>query len=255
MRLNQLKAKLLAGQPALGVSLMFPSVPLVEMIGLLGFDWVLLDCEHGSLTPESVELMALAAEAAGMTPMARPASNSPEAILRLMDRGVMGVQVPHVNTVEQAQRAVAAVRFAPLGQRGLAAASRPARYGIGLNLADYVEWVNRETLVAVQIEEAEALTNLPALLTVAGVDVFFVGPSDLSQSLGYAGRAEAPVVQQAMADAFDRIRAAGRVAGTAGGTAATARAIGQGVHYLYTHLPTLLALGNGQFRAGLPRLQ
>ena len=129
---NPMKRKLLAGQPAFGVSVMFPSPQVVDMIGRLGFDWVLIDCEHGSISVESVELMALAAEAAGITPIARPQVNSFEAIGQLMDRGVMGVQVPHVNTGDDARRAVAAVKYHPLGGRGLAAGLRSSSYGFGI---------------------------------------------------------------------------------------------------------------------------
>jgi 4-hydroxy-2-oxoheptanedioate aldolase len=91
MRTNVMKAKLLSGQPVFGVSVMFPSPQVVEMVGRLGFDWVMLDCEHGSITPDSLETLVMAAEASGITPIARPWVNSPEAILRVMDRGAMGV--------------------------------------------------------------------------------------------------------------------------------------------------------------------
>jgi 4-hydroxy-2-oxoheptanedioate aldolase len=244
---NRLKEKLLAGQPAFGVSVMFPSPQVVEMVGRLGFDWVLIDCEHGSISPESAELMAMAAELAGVTPIARPWSNSPEAILRLMDRGVMGVQVPHVNTAPDARRAVEAVKFHPLGTRGLAAGTRPADYGFGITATDYVKEANRETLVCVQLEEAEALRNLDDILRVEGVDVFFVGPSDLSQSLGYPGRSDAPEVREAMDCAFATIVAAGKVPGSTGNLQAIQAYQRKGVRYLYTHFTRLLASASKDF--------
>jgi len=244
---NRMKEKLLSGQPAFGVSVMFPSPQVVEMIGRLGFDWVLLDCEHGSLSPENVELMAMAAELAGVTPIARPWTNSPEAILRLMDRGVMGVQVPHVNTPADARQAVESVKFHPLGTRGLAAGTRPAHYGFNVSASDYVEEANRATLVCIQLEEAEALGNLDEILQVEGVDVFFIGPSDLSQSLGYPGRSDAPEVREAMDRAFAAIVAAGKVPGSAGNLQAIRGYQRKGVRYLYTHLPTLLASASREF--------
>ncbi|MBI3918050.1 MAG: hypothetical protein HY322_13700 [Betaproteobacteria bacterium] len=128
MKQNRMKEKLRAGEPVFGVSVMIPSPQIVEMVGAAGFDWVLLDCEHGTLTLESVELMAMAAEACGITAIARPVTRSPEHILQVLDRGVLGVQVPHVNTAEDARRVVAAVKFHPLGQRGLAAGTRAAAY-------------------------------------------------------------------------------------------------------------------------------
>ena len=244
---NRLKEKILAGEPAFGVSVMFPSPQIVEMVGKLGYDWVMIDCEHGSTSPESIEMMALAAETTGITPIARPWTNSAEAILRVMDRGAMGVQVPHVNTADDAKRAVEAVKYYPQGNRGLAAGSRPAEYGFGLSMADYVEEANRETLVCVQLEEEEAIRNVDEILKVEGVDVFFVGPSDLSQSMGYPGRSNVPEVRQAMDDAFAKIVAAGKAAGSAGNAQATLNYLDKGVLYLYTHLTTLLSNASSDF--------
>ena len=106
MRTNKMKEKLRAGQPAFGVSMMIPSPQTIEMVGRLGFDWVLIDCEHGTISLETVEILAMAAEASGITAIARPRTKDPDDILKVMDRGVMGVQVPHINTAEDAQQAV-----------------------------------------------------------------------------------------------------------------------------------------------------
>lgn len=247
MRKNRLKGKLRSGQAALGVSVMIPSPQIVEMVGRLGFDWVMIDCEHGTIGPESVELMAMAADAAGIAPIVRPRSRRPEDILQALDRGAMGVQVPHVNTAADARQVVQAARYYPLGCRGLAAGTRPSDYGLGLPLADYAQQANDETLVCVQLEEVEALHRIGEILQVDGVDVFFVGPSDLSQSMGYPGRVDAPQVQQAIGQAFAAILAAGKVAGSAGSMAAIARYLEQGCLYTYTHIPTLLASGAAEF--------
>ncbi len=238
---NRMKLKLLAGEPAFGVSIMFPSPQIVDIVGRLGFDWVLIDCEHGSISIESVELMVMAAETAGVTPIARPPVNGFEAIGQLMDRGVMGVQVPHVNTAEDARIAVEAVKYHPLGERGLAAGVRSASYGYGMSMSEYAEYANSETLVCVQLEETEAVRNVDEIVQVPGVDVFFVGPSDLSQSLGYPGRPDAPEVRQAMDTVFATIAAADKISGSAGNTDTTRRYLNQNVTYLYTHLTTLLS--------------
>ena len=244
---NRMKRKLLAGKPAFGVSIMFPSPHIVDIVGRLGFDWVLIDCEHGSIGIESVELMVMAAESAGVTPIARPPVNSFEAIGQLMDRGVMGVQVPHVNTADDAQRAVQAVKYHPLGERGLAAGVRSASYGYDMSMSEYAEHANNETLVCVQLEEAEAVKNVNEIVQVPGVDVFFAGPSDLSQSLGYPGRTDAPEVRQAMDTVFATIAAAGKISGSAGNTQAIQRYLDQRVTYLYTHLTTLLSTAAESF--------
>jgi 2-keto-3-deoxy-L-rhamnonate aldolase RhmA len=236
-----MKARLAAGEPAFGVSVMFPSPHVVEMLGALGFDWVLLDCEHGSLTPESVELMAMAAAASGMTPIARPMTKSPEHIAQVLDRGVMGVQVPHVVTADDARAVVQAVKYHPLGKRGLAAGTRSANYDAHGSMADYVRAANEATLIAAQIEDEAALANLDAILAVQGIDVFFIGPSDLSQSMGHPGDPRAAPVAEAIDAALQRIRAAGRTAGMPSGVENVSEVLGKGVRYVYTHVPRLLA--------------
>lgn len=241
MKPNRMKQKLHAGEPAFGVSVMIPSPQLVEMLGAFGFDWVLLDCEHGTLTLESVELMAMAAEASGLTAIARPVSNSAAHILQVLDRGVAGVQVPHVRTAEEARAAVAAVKYHPLGIRSLAAGTRAAVYDAHGSMADHVRSANDETLIAAQIEDREALDNLDEILQVAGIDVYFVGPSDLSQSMGHPGNAKAPAVAAAIDDCLARIRAAGRIPGMPAATEQVHDALAKGVRYIYTHVPKLLA--------------
>ncbi|HYX66374.1 MAG TPA: aldolase/citrate lyase family protein, partial [Burkholderiales bacterium] len=236
-----MKAKLAAGEPAFGVSVMFPSPHVVEMLGALGFDWVLLDCEHGSLSPESVELMAMAAQASGMTPIARPRTRSAEHIAQVLDRGVLGVQVPHIVTADDARAAVQAAKYHPLGRRSLAAGTRAANYDARGSMADYVRDANEATLIAVQIEDREALPNLDAILAVVGIDVFFIGPSDLSQSMGHPGNAKAAPVAQAIEAALARIRAAGKTPGMPSGVENVREVLGKGVRYVYTHVPRLLA--------------
>jgi 4-hydroxy-2-oxoheptanedioate aldolase len=251
MRHNTIKAKIHSGEPAFGVSIMIPSPQLVEMIGALGFDWVMIDCEHGTISLESVELMVIAAEASGITPIVRPRSQDPGEILRVMDRGAMGVQVPHVNTAEDARRVVESVKYHPLGTRGLAAGTRPSNYGFGLSTSEYIQQANDQTLVCVQLEEVEALQNLDEILQVQGIDVFFVGPSDLSQSMGYPGQTSAPPVREAIEHTFAKIVAAGQVPGSAGNNEAIRDYVRQGCRYVYTHVPRLLASGAAEFQKAM----
>ena len=247
MKPNRMKEKILGGEPALGCSVMFPSPQVVEMLGYAGFDWVLIDCEHGSIGPGDVEVMAMAADAAGITPIARPRTNSASDIQAVMDRGVMGVQVPHMNTAEDARRAVAAVKFGPGAARGLAAGTRPDNWGLGAKMPDFAERANAQSLVCVQLEHAEALKNIDAILAVDGVDVFFIGPSDLSQSMGYPGNPKEPVVAKAIEDALARIRSAGRVPGMPATADTVGSVVAGGCRYIYTHLPRLVGAGAGAF--------
>ena len=237
-----MKAKLKAGEPVFGASVMIPSPQIVEMLGAFGFDWVLLDCEHGALTLESVELMAMAAEACGITAIARPATRNPEHILQVLDRGVMGVQVPHVNTAEDARKVIAAVKYHPQGSRGLAAGTRAAVYDSHGTLADYVKAANDATLIAIQLEERSAIENIDELLRVDDIDVYFIGPSDLSQAMGHPGNPRAPAVAEAINRSFRKMVAAGRTPGTPA-TAENVREVqDKGVGYIYTHLPRLLSM-------------
>jgi len=247
MKPNRMKTKLTSGAPALGCSVMFPSPQLVEILGFAGFDWVLLDCEHGSLSPADVELMCIAADACGITPIGRPRANTVIDIQVLMDRGVAGVQVPHVNTAADARSAVASVRFGSAHGRGLAAGTRPDDWGFTGTAADYIRKTNDETLVIVQFEHAEALPNVDEILKVEGVDVFFVGPSDLSQSLGHPGNPSAPPVARAIDETIAKIVRAGKTPGMPASTDNVGKVIGQGVRYIYTHAPRLIGAGAKAF--------
>ncbi len=249
MKSNRMKEKIQRGEPALGCSVMFPSPQIVEMLGFAGFDWVLIDCEHGSIGPADIELMAMACDAVGITPIARPKTNSASDIQGVMDRGAMGVQVPHVNTADDARRAVAAVKFGPGAARGLAAGTRPDSWGLGARMPDFTARANAQSLVCIQLEHETALHNLDAILAVEGIDVFFIGPSDLSQSMGFPGDPKAPPVAAAIDRALAAICAAGRTPGLPATADNLADVLGKGCKYVYTHLPRLLGAGAGAFLA------
>jgi 4-hydroxy-2-oxoheptanedioate aldolase len=242
-----MKARFAEGRAALGCSLMFPGPQLVEMLGHAGFDWVLLDCEHGSLSPADVELMAMAADAVGITAIARPRSNAAADIQQMMDRGVAGVQIPHINSAEDARRAVAAVKFGPGAARGLAAGTRPDRWGLGAKMPDFAAQANAHSLVCVQIEHEDAVANAAEILAVPGIDVFFIGPSDLSQSMGFPGNPKAPPVADAIADTLRLIREAGKTPGMPATAETLGEVLGSGCRYVYTHLPRVLGAGAAGF--------
>ena len=247
MKPNRMKEKMARGAPALGCSVMIPSPQLVEMLGYAGFDWVLIDCEHGSIGPADVELMAMACDAVGITSIARPKSNAASDIQAMMDRGVMGVQVPHINTAEEARRTVDAVKFGPGAARGLAVGTRPDRWGLGARLPEFARSANAQSLVCIQLEHELALANIADLLAVDGVDVFFIGPSDLSQSMGFPGNPQAPPVARAIDDALSRIVAAGGTPGMPATIETLPKVKARGCKYIYTHLPRLLGVAAAAF--------
>lgn len=247
MKLNRMKEKIARGEPALGCSVMVPAPQVVEMLGYAGFDWVLIDCEHGSIGLADVELMAMACDAVGITPIARPRSNAPSDIQGVMDRGVMGVQVPHINTADDARRAVSAVKFGPGAARGLAAGTRPDRWGLGKRMPDFASAANAQSLVCVQLEHAEAFAHIDAILRVEGIDVFFIGPSDLSQSMGFPGDPKAAPVAHAIKLGLEKILAAGRTPGMPATADTLADVLASGCRYIYTHLPRVLGAGAAAF--------
>jgi 2-keto-3-deoxy-L-rhamnonate aldolase RhmA len=241
MQPNAMKAKLAAGKPVFGLSVMIPSPQLVEMAGGLGFDWVLIDCEHGTITLETVELMIMAAESSGVTPIVRPRSKAAQDIVEAMDRGAAGVQVPHIMTAADARGAVEAVKFHPVGHRGLAAGTRAAGYDYRGALDAFTRMANQQSLICAQIEDEAAIHNVEEILRVDGIDVFFIGPSDLSQSMGYPGNPRAEPVAKAIETVLQKIIAAGKTPGMPATTDSVGATVTRGVRYIYTHVPGLLA--------------
>jgi 2-keto-3-deoxy-L-rhamnonate aldolase RhmA len=247
MRKNEMKARLQAGKPALGCSIMIPSPQMVEMAAHAGFDWVLIDMEHGTIGLETAELMCMAAEARGITPIVRPRNSASAEITSVMDRGAAGVQVPHINSADDARRALAAVKFGPGDNRGLAAGTRPDSYGLAKAMPDFVREANAQSLVCIQLEHAKAVENVDALLAVDDIDVYFIGPSDLSQSMGHPGNPKAPPVKDAIEKTLARIVAAGKTPGMPATADNLDQVIASGCHYIYTHLPKLFGAGANAF--------
>ncbi len=240
MRENTLKQRLQDGQATFGVMITFPSATMVEMLGHLGFDWVLIDNEHGSITVDNSEDLVRAAEITGMAPIVRPVGNKPEIIAPFLDRGAWGVQIPHVNTAEEARAAVDAVKYPPVGHRGLFSGSRPGEYGFAGATADYVDEANRNTLVCLMIEEVEAVENLEEMVTVDGVDVFFIGSGDLSASMGYPGQQTHPEVQAMMEKGITTIREAGKIAGCSCPDSYVPKFLDMGVQYFHGSVSRLI---------------
>jgi 4-hydroxy-2-oxoheptanedioate aldolase len=249
MRVNSLKQKLAAGQPATIVAPVAPSPGFVELLGHLGFDGVFLDCEHGSSSWEDVENMTRAAELAGFDSIMRVPDNSAATITRALDRGVGGIQVPHVNTAADAQATVQRAKYAPIGHRGWAG----GRSAFGVDMAEYAEHANAQTMVVVMLEEVQALDNLDEILRVEHIDVYFVAPGDLAQSMGFPGQTDHPQVTAAIEDALRRIRAANRVSGALISPNTLERHLELGVQFLYIGLPSLLTPAVADFHRTIRR--
>lgn len=245
MRHNLAKEKLTSGKPVSIVAPGYSSAGLVELLGRMGFDAIFIDCEHGPVGWEDVEHMVRAAELVDVTPIVRVQSNDPSTITRALDRGAGGVQVPHINTRAEAEDAVRAAKFAPIGHRGYAG----GRASLGVN-GNFTVHANAETMVVAMLEEVEALKNLDEILTVEHMDVFFVAPGDLAQSMGHPGEVDHPDVQAAVQEAVRRIRAAGRAPGVLATNGATARRLMDlGALFIYVSMASLFQPGAKEFLA------
>lgn len=183
---NALRDKLDSGESVFGCFTRYRDPALTEFIAMQGWDFLIFDGEHGTLEPRDIEEHCRAAEVRAVTPIARVTTNQPHIILRYLDTGIHGIHVPWVNSAVEVEQAVASVKYQPSGQRGLAS-SRASDWGMTESIGEYTRRANRETFVVIHIETAEAVEAVEQYVDVDGVDVLFIGPTDLSHSLGHPG--------------------------------------------------------------------
>ena len=190
--------------PLRGTFLSLGSALLARMAAQIGFDWVLIDLEHGASSESDLPAMLLAVEGTSCAPIVRVVSNDQDSIKRALDLGAVGVMVPYVSTAAEAKKAVSFTRYPPQGCRGVASSTIATRFGQTMD--EYHDRALERTLVIVQIETAEAVENIDQIAAVEGVDVIFVGPLDLSYNLGCPKQFEHPDLLAAL----DRVLQAGR---------------------------------------------
>lgn len=236
MRENRIKRQLQAGQTAIAVS-GHHNADMIDFLGQFGFDGVWLEGEHGPVDWDAIGDLSRACDLWGMASVTRVNNNDPGTIMRALDRGTMGIVVPHVNTREAAEQAMKSAKFAPIGYRGMFG----GRQSFGV--PDYLQRANDQTLVVVLIEEIEAVNNLADILTVDNIDVFFVAPADLAQTMGHIGNHTHPDVQATIDNALAQIVAAGRTAGTLATDDNVARYRDAGVRFFLTGWPNWVAQG------------
>lgn len=217
---NAFKRRLLAGELQVGLWCSLGSNIAAEIVGDSGFDWVLLDTEHAPNEPPDV-LVQLQAFAAGTAQVVvRPAWNDTVLIKRLLDIGAQTLLVPFVQNAEEARHAVAACRYPPAGIRGITTGGRASRYG---RAASYLKEADQQVCLLVQAETPAAIDRIPEIAAIDGVDGIFVGPSDLSASMGHIGNPQHPEVQRAIELAAKRISDAGKASGILTSVEADAR--------------------------------
>ena len=191
-----------------------------EVLGVAGFDWILLDAEHAPNELGALVLQLMALKDSVSAPVVRPSWNDVVEIKRLLDAGFANFLIPFVESADAARQAVAATRYPPEGVRGVSVSQRGNRYG---SVPDYFKQANQHIAVTVQIESLAGVAAVDEIAAVEGVDGLFVGPSDLAAAFGHLGNPGHPEVQQAIARIFDSARAAGKAAGILAPVEADAR--------------------------------
>lgn len=209
---NILKQRLAAGEPVLGTWCVLPGAGAVNVLTAAGFDFVIIDMEHGPFGYSEVEDMVRAAESEGRNALVRVPCLDESAILRALETGAHGVVVPQISTADEARAAVSACKYHPEGTRGLSPYTRSGGYTANDN-HDLTSRENARVLVTLLVEGVEGLANLDEIVAVPGVDAVYLGIYDLSQSVGRPGQVEHPDVLRAIADNVGRIRGAGVAAG------------------------------------------
>lgn len=207
---NPLKQALAEGRVQTGIWVNLASPIAVDLLAGAGFDWLLLDGEHG---PNTIPTLLTQAQVIGQrcNVVVRPPVGEVWMIKQILDLGVQNVLVPMVDSVEQAQAMARAMRYPPAGVRGLGASvARAADYG---RTAEYMANADDEVCLILQVESRAGLAALPGILAVEGVDGVFIGPSDLAADMGFGGDTTHPEVLKAIAGAIAQITASGKAAG------------------------------------------
>ncbi len=207
---NKLKRALLDNELQVGCWMSLGSHTAAEICASSGFDWVLIDMEHAPNDVPQVLHLLQAVAAYPCSVMVRAYWNDTVLIKRLLDLGVQSLLLPNVQTVEEAKRAVEAVRYPPLGIRGVSANSRSNRFG---RIKDYFERANDEICLMVQIETRKGLDNLEAIAAIDGIDGLFIGPQDLAADLGHLGNPGHADAREAMGETIKAIGESGKAPG------------------------------------------
>ena len=217
---NHFKHAIAAGQQQIGLWCSLPSAYTAEVVAASGYDWLLFDTEH---TPSSVTTVMSQLQAAApydVSPIVRATVNDTAQIKQLLDIGTQTLFIPYVQTPEEAHAAVLAMRYPPAGVRGVAGTTRANRFG---RVQNYHQLAAQELCLILQVETQKSLDHLEEIAKMDGVDGIFIGPADLSASLGYTGDQGHPAVKKIIEDTIRRVRACGKPVGILTGDKAFAR--------------------------------
>lgn len=242
-----MKRALQEDRAIIAITTNFANAGLTEYLGRLGYDAVVMDGEHGGFSSTEVEEFARACDVTGVCSLLRLPLNT-ELIRRYLDIGVHGFHIPHIESVAQARQAVDAMKFRPLGTRGVGT-FRATDYGQSLgSWADYPARANAETFVKVAIEDAEGLAAVPEIAKLEGIDVIAFGTGDLAASMGFSGSRNHPKVNEVVDKAIAIVRAAGKAAGLPTHTTEEIKdAYKRGARFMSTGIARVISLGASSY--------
>lgn len=239
--MNDLKQRIRSGEIVLGTFYKTASPAVLEILGYAGFDFAVVDCEHSNIGYSQVEDIVRNGENVGLPIIVRVASANDENIFHALDSNAAGVQLPNLSTPEEAEKSVRYAKYYPLGERGLSRAQRAARFGFWNEETPYPQYANEHTIVSVHIENEFMAKNVRKVCQLPQVDVVFVGPADLSQSLGIPGKASDPRVVELAGQVLATARECGKAGGVfVGNMEAAKRYIEMGATYILFSSDTAL---------------
>jgi len=246
---NQTKAKLKQGFPVYGVISTSNDPQLPELFGVAGFDYYMLDAEHGLIDPMQAVNVIRACERTNITPLIRIGPRDPKLVLQYLDAGMLGVMMPGLESVEEVKMLVDAIKYFPLGKRGMGI-SRASGYTayIGSKASEYINFSNDQTMVIIQFEDEKLLDVFPAMCAVQGMDAGIIGPRDLSLNMGFPDGPNHPEVQAVIDKAITIMRNANVTAGiTAGTRTDAAKQVARDANMILAASQSLILSGSKEF--------
>jgi 4-hydroxy-2-oxoheptanedioate aldolase len=248
IRENRAKRKLKAGQPTYGVISTSADPQIAELFGLAGFDYYMLDAEHGLMDAAQVVDVIRACERVNSTPMVRIGSKDPKLVLQYLDAGMMGVMMPGLETLAEIKMLIDAVKYPPMGKRGMGLTRASGYIAVGNEAVDYINFSNEQTMVIPQFEDAALLDRFEEMISQPGVDAVVIGPRDLSLNMGFPDGPNHPEVQEMIDRVVAICKKTGVAAGiTAGSREDSAKQVARGATMILAIAQFVVAAGSREF--------
>lgn len=245
---NRTRKKIKAGQPVYGVISTSDDPQLAELFGIAGFDYYMLDAEHGLLDPAQVTNVIRACESVNMTPMVRIGPRDPKLVLQYLDAGMMGIMMPGLESPGDVKMLIDAVKYPPVGKRGLGLTRASGYVATGEKAVEYIDFANEQTMVITQFEDASLIDRFAEMISQPGLDAVIVGPRDLSLNMGFKDGPAHPEVQSMIERAVAVCKKANVAAGITAGTRANAEnEVSRGITMILGIAQTLILAGSKDF--------